>query len=183
MQVPDAADRHDSKFIVDGPHSRLETSDFRMRCGTNIWLVVTNGAQVVGNVGLTYDNRTGSGCGICVAGANSVFSPGEAADLDGIYTLKTGGTADNFSLEFLDGANPWDGVKGFRVGGSGRGAMLAFRGAATRFNHTASAHMYVGQQDGGHNRLEITDGAQVILGYPDVEKPCQAFTPACRKHG
>ena len=178
MQVPDAADRHDSKFIVDGPHSRLETSDFRMRCGTNIWLVVTNGAQVVGNVGLTYDSRSGSRCGVCVAGADSVFSPGEAAGANGIYTLKTGGTAENFALEFLDGAKPWDGVKGFIVGGSGRGATLAFRVAATRFNHTASAHMYVGHQDGGHNRLEVTDGAQVTLGYPDVEKPCLTFAPS-----
>ena len=178
MQLPEKESHHDSVFIVDGPSSRLETSDFRMRCGTNIWLVVTNGAQVVGNVGLTYSKRTGAGCGVRVAGRESVFTPtGESVDSTGTYKLQTGGTAESFALEFLDGASPWDGVKGFQVGGSGRGASLAFRGSATVFNHTASWPLHVGWNDNGFNRLEITDGAVVTVGYPDVEKPCLTFMP------
>lgn len=165
MLLPEKDICHDETFIVDGPNSRLETRGLTMRYGTNVWLVVTNGAQVVGNVSLTHRLRSGRGCGVRVAGSTSVFEPtGEALDENGIFTLSTGGTAENFTLEFLDGAKPWSGCTGINVGTNGCGGCLAYRGAATAVSHTG-ANLLIGSAKGSFaNRVEVTDGASLDLG-------------------
>lgn len=164
MLLPETAGCHDETFVVDGPDSRLETRGLRMNVGTNTWLVVTNGAQVVGNVMLTDKSRAGSGCGVKVAGAASVFNPtGEALDANGIYTLSTGGTAENFTLEYLQGARLWPGCMGINVGTNGCGAVLAYRGAGTVVEHTGS-YLLIGSGKGASaNRVEVTDGATLKL--------------------